>query len=184
MALHKLTSSQFVPAEWTAFLKEFQTKVSPGAVIVGGALRDLYLGRPVKDLDVVVPCSAWLGVIEIRLDLMDTIATLRPVFPEEYGVENSDPHLVAVYELTRLPGLPPVQLLWTDGLPTLEDQLNRLDFGICQIGYDGESVYCTNAFVKDVARLTFTLVSAHSRQRSLKRFERLSVKYPEYALVA
>jgi hypothetical protein len=41
-----------IPAEWRRLLGGFQTEGAPEAVIAGGALRDLFNGRTVKDVDI------------------------------------------------------------------------------------------------------------------------------------
>lgn len=43
-----------MPAEWLAVLRAFQ-QVEPEAVIAGGAVRDFFIGRPVKDVDIFLP---------------------------------------------------------------------------------------------------------------------------------
>src|SRR3546814_2316422 len=64
--------------------------------------------------------------------------------------------------------------------------LERLDFGICQIGFDGTDVIRTPAYVRDRDNQTFTLIrcdNADQKERSRQRFERLSVKYPGWSFV-
>ena len=43
-----------LPQEWLDVLKEIQ-QYFPGAVIAGGALRDLLSDKPIKDVDIFVP---------------------------------------------------------------------------------------------------------------------------------
>ncbi|MEM7515434.1 MAG: hypothetical protein AAF368_00730 [Planctomycetota bacterium] len=61
--------------------------------------------------------------------------------------------------------------------------LERIDFGACQIAFDGCGVVHTKAFNWDYLGRTFTLVRAlngASVMASLRRFERLSEKYPDH----
>lgn len=49
-----------IPAEWRAVLKALQNAGAPEAMIGGGALRDLYNGRPVKDVDIFL-CDRFMN---------------------------------------------------------------------------------------------------------------------------
>ena len=56
-----------------------------------------------------------------------------------------------------------------------------MDFGACQLTYDGNFVRMSSAAEKDLAENTLTLMRAESEegvQRSLRRAERLIGRYP------
>jgi len=63
--------------------------------------------------------------------------------------------------------------------------IQRHDFGICQIGFDGETLYTTPEYDTDQKNHTFTLVRCRDdrdKQRSLHRWERLKTRYPDWTL--
>jgi hypothetical protein len=64
--------------------------------------------------------------------------------------------------------------------------LERMDFGICLIGFNGEQVIRTAAYHADQSAKQFTLTRADSIEgtmRSLKRYDRLVQKYEDWPLI-
>lgn len=142
-------------------------------------MRDLDNGREVKDLDVFCPNVDSLDDFKARVG---TIASMR-LLGVMGGYENwATSECVGVLDVEGPYG--PVQLI---GLTTgPESILPRIDFGICQIGFDGDQVVRTEAYEVDKAAQTFTIVrsdDAAQEDRSFRRFDRLSVKYPGWSLV-
>jgi hypothetical protein len=61
--------------------------------------------------------------------------------------------------------------------------LGRFDFGLCRVGFDGERPFYTDDFLRDAFGLTMTLINPIDEAQSLKRYERISAKYPDHRLV-
>jgi hypothetical protein len=169
-----------IPAAYAATLAAVRG-VFPGALIAGGALRDLDNGRPVKDIDVTIP--SWGG------DFASFRKAAAPLIPAgtitkhcnaSYGWQDE---CLGYIDIPSVDGLPVQLIALTTGPESL---LHRLDFGICRIGYDGVEVIKTDEYLADQATQSFTLLRADDsaqRDRSIRRFERLSEKYPGWKLV-
>lgn len=175
-----------IPKEWRDFLALVQ-QVDPFAILAGGALRDLDHGRPVKDLDIFVqpgfnhaafekllpPGSYW--PVMRRADYASLVDVqsiwgsyvMRDSAPEEFA----ETYPVQIIELNRL-------------MPYWE-VISRLDFGLCQIGFDGTAVFNTVAYKTDRDNKTFTLVRIDDEvgARARRREERLSKKYSDFRFI-
>lgn len=185
-------------------LRRIQTQF-PEAVIVGGALRDLWFDRPVKDVDVFVQHREMQGSVDV------VAAALTRAFPppplsidlSELGLQDWDyPHVNrvipdakdyadwaggavrAVYEVRTDAHHPPFQIITTD-LPTdLISLRDRVDLSFCQIAYDGGSLHVGPKFRE--AHTTRTVrytgpVDYAQLQRTMRRVARLKLKYPDFA---
>lgn len=152
----------------------------PRAFIGGGALRDLMLDRPVKDIDIFVQATG-------HQDLHDYLLAKgyrRTAFASSQYL-GGDLECVRASEYALGFGIPinVVELLSFVSLP---GALDRHDFGLCQIGFDGNTLMKSAAFERDVANKTLTLIRCESSiqfNRSMRRAERLRQKYPEHQLV-
>jgi hypothetical protein len=178
-----------IPSAYAATLAAVR-EVFPGALIAGGALRDLDNDRPVKDLDVFAPDVPDLDVFAPDVPDLDTLraraASLeRPgaVMGVMGGYESwATAECVGVLDISGPHA--DFQLIGLRSGP--ETILPRLDFGICRIGYDGSEVIRTDEYLADQATQSFTLLRCDDesqRDRSLRRFDRLSEKYPGWVLV-
>lgn len=176
-----------IPAAWLSLLSSLEVATGRTPVLAGGALRDRYHSVPVKDLDIFLPHSA--GTVKAVREVFDTahFSCFQEVHMEYE--EMTDCQLVLVFR-DFLGLLPDVNIIFLreDVSADPEQVVERIDFGICQIGVflneNGVAeFYYTNAFVEDVLNKTFTLVREHDQDRSLRRFERLKQKYPNHRLV-
>lgn len=179
-----LNGPRDIPATWKSALREIQS-IFPHAALVGGALRDRDHGVKVKDLDIFIEASeptydalcAAQNLLEekgFQTKLVDT-----SVYKDWFGVTK----IVGIVE-TAIGSCPPIQLIFCD-FPVDETLLYRLDFGCCQIMYDGRQIKRTDAYEFDRRRKLFRLVTGcDSRQmvRRLERWARLREKYPEWEL--
>ncbi|MBB3693045.1 hypothetical protein [Sphingomonas sp. BK580] len=164
-----------IPAAYAATLAAVR-EVFPGALIAGGALRDLDNGREVKDLDIFAPNVP-------DLDTFRALAARFGVLLSVMGGYESWATAECVGVIDLQIGDQPFQLIGLRSGP--ETILPRLDFGICRIGFDGSEVIRTDEYLADQATQTFTLLRADDdaqRDRSLRRFDRLSAKYPGWKL--
>jgi len=81
--------------------------------------------------------------------------------------------------------LPELNLIQLDRSFNPASIVERVDFGLCQIGFDLMGVVTTPAYEFDKANQVFTLTRAESVEgvmRSIKRYERLSQKYQGWPL--
>lgn len=159
------------------------------AVVGGGFLRDLALGVRPKDMDLFIMADTREGPSEEMLKAMDeslgriqwlardgeyiAMGTCCRVGGTKVG-PNGHPYDVEVNVIVLDNGIRPA------------DDARLNDFGICQIWFDGENVDCTEAFKRDIERKTFTLSVCEDEgqfKRSMRRWDRLSKKFPEHALV-
>ena len=69
----------------------------------------------------------------------------------------------------------------------MQFNLARFDFGVCMAGWDGNEVYTTPEYKRDIERKTFTLCRADDWQQfnySMVRFEKLTAdRYAGWKLV-
>lgn len=161
-------------ALWT--LQEFTD-----AVVSGGYLRDHLAKVPPKDIDVFTPHME-----------AHQIASMLRAFPDarveifNNAIEYiSSGEVVAVYQLGLVQGIP-LQLIMLSGGISPRERYKTNDFGQCQCMDDGTSFEGTAQFVSDCYMQEFTLsVCEDQRQfdRSMRRWSRLSKKFPTHELV-
>ena len=171
-----------IPAEWQVLLRDIRA-VAPEAFLAGGALRDLDNGRVIKDLDVFLSTDA---------DMADVMTAMRKhgyttvgsdlSLREDYG--SLGVGVTGILELRHSdPGVPPLNFIRVEDA-TVDAQINRFDFGICQIAYDGETVSRTMAYLLDQDAHTFTIIRRDDGdERALRRWERLRQKYEGWSLI-
>jgi hypothetical protein len=161
-----------IPSAWVDYLTQIQQEY-PQAVLGGGCLRDLYHDKEVKDVDIFIPNST-----ECSQDFLDAYSDAITAKLSDYnGFANQDVSCV----LTMNNNIKSELIFITT--PTA---IERFDFGICQIQFDGKSLLYSDHFMNDVTNKTFTLVRCdNSKQydRSMTRYERLLQKYPNYKFV-
>jgi hypothetical protein len=188
-----------VPDDWKTLTEQVQRAAGSPAILAGGALRDLYNGKPVKDLDIFV--SAYVpsgdeeqnGDFHIKSEVstfdaidahMKELGFLRDnimpgsVLPDETDLERS-----IIYKHHR-EGVLDVNVCLLRIPVSLKSVVERIDFGLCQIGCDCEGrTYATPAFFKDAFGEKFTLLRAAGKERSLARYDRLKDKYVGWPLI-
>lgn len=172
-----------IPADWEELRSLVELACGP-TVIVGGALRDLDNNRAVKDLDLFVLVPPLLAN---SFDPAFYEAALRRTVPGLEVVQQLHTGYAEfrdeVFHVTtcRVAEFPyELQVIFTT-LETPQAAVERVDFGMCQIGWDGEALIRTTAYYCDRATCSFTLLQApseHHRKRSIRRFERFVEKYP------
>jgi hypothetical protein len=152
-------------------------KVEPHAYIGGGALRDLLNNRRIKDIDVFVPETADLGKIE-RLLLVSHKLTKTTKSSDYFDF--ADPTVVEAREYTpRITGLPINIIAMRDSHFPIEVNMNRFDFGLCRIAYDG-AWHISPDFDHDRYGQVLTLRRCENQTqmaRSLERYKRFTEKY-------
>ena len=175
-----------VPASFLKALAIVQC-ADPSALLGGGALRDTFLGRPVKDVDIFVgpEFNHWKLYEAARGCVLKTQLHFG-----DYGPSRPDlPHISDIWEL-QLDGEasePPLQIIKRDHKIDPYEFVSSFDFGFNQVGLamiNGENRYIyTPAFWQDVRAKTATIqITARDPNhiRSVRRAKRLREKYPDF----
>lgn len=156
-------------------------KEVPRAFIAGGCIRDTILKRPVSDIDVFVPHGE-------EYLAREAIAHSHPKHtkevPEPYFIMHTDVRTVNYYEGED--ALPVNIIGITQGLDNPKAQLERFDFGLCRVAWDGKRLWKDLSFDVDSRDETFTLLFTQSddaHENSMRRYARISQKYPGWKLV-
>lgn len=147
----------------------------PGAIIAGGYLRDIFFGKPPKDVDVFVPKLAEDNPFVVCGSLVPECAG-QYMHAEEVGMVFKTPWTVD--------GLPVQIIEMAEGLDPAE-RVALHDFDFCQVWTDGWAVHGLGKL--ELVEATRTVTLAHCEDgaqfaRSMRRWERLSQRYPEFTL--
>lgn len=181
-------------------LVRLETILGAPAYLAGGAVRDTYHYRPIKDFDIFVPAETLADI---------DFTTLEPAFgpgwsyshhiPEEYFEGNMAEECgpIAVFEhfdesclagLAMPTELPPIQLIGLKARAGREwgpgTVLQRIDIGLCRalMTARGAAMF-TPEFGHDADNHLLTIVDKRDPERSLKRAKRIQEKYPEFTIV-
>lgn len=170
-----------IPFEYRTILQQLQEQF-PEAVLAGGALRDWYFNRPVKDLDIFIQDrgAGTKGLIEEAYGV-----TFKTTIPEHIATYKSLRDLVRSFEGV-VSGYRVNVVSLKEGFTGLEQVVDRIDIGICQIGYDGTTPYATVDFWNDALDQVLRVVHYRDESdlsRSHKRQLRLAEKYPDFRIV-
>lgn len=186
-----------IPDAYASALVHVQ-RTFPGAVIAGGALRDLENERPVKDIDIFIPdivipepepVDGPFGTLTCVPDfnwLRTKIIESLPEGGELVGVMGSyegwaTEEVIGVFDI-KTPDLDYQVICLTSGPETI---LPRMDFGICRISWDGSEVHRTDEYNADRLNECLTLHRCDDRtqyDRSITRYTRLAKKYQGWPL--
>jgi hypothetical protein len=174
-------------AEYGALLDTIQ-HFYPEAVIAGGALRDLVFGRAVKDVDVFlahVPTEAFLNEItgfkpedifaEWHANLIESAASYSGL--DRFGLTALHTAYVDGHQ---------VNFITYKGDIRPEHLVNRVDFGPCQIAWDGLRVFIGDQFLTDWSNRTWTYMGDRAEgdlERSVRRAHRFKERYPDWTFV-
>jgi hypothetical protein len=161
-------------------LKVAQTR-DPAAHVSGGCMRDMILKREIKDIDIFIHHDAFEEtdrdfLINRGFSLSRSISG---------GSGFSDPTVRAANDY-KAPGGIMVSLISMAKPMTISEHLERHDFGICRVAFDGRTIIRHPDFDRDAAAQEFVLRRCESQwqfDRSLARYARLSKKYPGWRLV-
>lgn len=169
-----------LPAAWVVLLAEVRS-VLPSAYLAGGAIRDFDNARPVKDFDVFF--TEGFGNITALERALTGLYEYKSECPGSYMDAAKEVNGTMTYR--SLCGLPELNLILLDPSFNPAAIIERVDFGLCQIGADILGVDYTPAYEFDRQNQCLTLARAESVdavRRSLKRYERLSQKYVGWTL--
>lgn len=169
--------------EWAQRLIRAVRKVREEAVVAGGFMRDVRNGRPVKDVDIFVRPLNPNEYAEIT-----RLINVTHPDPEPYTLEGVDyfvwePWVRRVTEYSSDDGWPAVNLIEIDiprDRPFMQALLNRFDFGLCRIAWDGTLAFNGVGYQEDVDSEEITLLRSENQaqfDRSMQRYARLAQKY-------
>jgi hypothetical protein len=166
-----------IPASWGILLRTVRD-VCPSAVLAGGALRDWDNGRPVKDLDIFIAAD---GMDEALAAIARLTRAGFEVSFDETGEETAYPEdqnlevILVADVLNRRPTALPVQLIFTAW--DTSQIVERFDYGICRLAYDGERFVRPPEYDEDKAAQVFRLrrdrPTPISMRGSIRRYARL-----------
>lgn len=141
-------------------------------VIGGGAVRDAFLGGPLKDIDLFVDTR---GLTVGQFDMM--VKTLANVLSgkEIVHYDGSVAGHFATYHITWngpvIEVLPVERCVFTD--------IHDYDFGLSQVQMTRAGMLRTAAFGQDLANNTITYMKREANDKSLDRLRRIEAKYPD-----
>lgn len=175
-----------IPISWRTKLNEIQ-ETFPDAVIAGGCLRDLYHGVEFKDIDIFVPNAdkpdIQQALDEYRKD--HSFCVTRNIKAkkdyQQWAAVSQEIENVFTMKIGNLS----IDVIGTSVSP--DKVIERFDYGICQIQYDGFNVRHSDWFKHDVMNQKFTLIRCDKQEdwdRAMKRYQKLLLKYPGYELDA
>jgi hypothetical protein len=159
--------------------------LSPTAHIAGGAVRDTLLERPIKDIDLFLDNSATDEAAKLMRKHFGFVMVGNW---ESYDGGFSDRSLARVAKFEKADEETPVCLIGLQAPSEWHDydepqpfgrkaNLNRFDFGICQAGWDGETVYTSAAYKIDVEQKSFTVCRSDNQAQfdyTMSRFEKMT----------
>ena len=167
---YRITSK--IPYEWrTIFDRVFQ--IDSHAVVAGGAIRDLDHNIPIRDLDIFIRDKFSYEVTEkFNKKSAWTFSEVKKETDPKYK------HIVK--SLTVNINKTIVNLVFLDN-KNPEVYWKHFDYGLCQIMFDGSSVWYSDNYIKDRDRKTLTICGQIDNReqfgRTLERYEKLKQKY-------
>lgn len=179
-----------LPAEWLATLSKIQA-VFPGAVIAGGALRDLDNGRQIKDVDIFIPVPHGLTDADVT-KVWELFPGAELDSSTTYGIktvnEDADRDIYAIFKLSG-------QYSLFDGGETREykydlifctlaaTNVHTFDINLCQIVHTGTELFRTDAYLEAVHTKTLRIMNVNRTDRNAARMERIRSKYPDFTVI-
>lgn len=176
----KMISVSDIPEDWKFLLAGVQA-FEPAAVIAGGAIRDLDNARAVNDIDIFIPSGGNTRAITDMLREKGYAQTKH----FDAGYRNVD-HTIEDVSTFEAVGKTAIGIIRMACSLTVMEWLERFDLGLCQIAFNGRSVFATSAYFADKAAEQFTLTRSDTKgqfNRSHSRHKRLAIKYPGWPLV-
>lgn len=168
-----------IPETWVSLMSTVR-QVLPSAYLAGGAIRDYDNQRPIKDFDVFFTGEVnWTALDEVLRGKYSYSRSCNGAYIDAAR------EVIESFTYTSLTGMPDLNFVQLDPTFNPADIIERVDFGLCQIGYDLMGVVSTPSYTYDKEHRCLTLTRAETVagvQRSLKRYKRLSEKYQGWPL--
>lgn len=179
-----IASSADIPAAWTQALDAIQ-QIAP-AVMAGGCLRDLDNGREVKDIDIFVSDRGARanGLYALREQLIEADLACAEIDESKMYPVGDGNDLIGCIDMEFADCCPPVQIIMV--ACSLDRILERFDYGICRISFDGTVLVRHPDYIADREAKLFRLRLHRDHQQlsaSVHRFARLTRKYEDWRFV-
>ena len=170
-----------IPQVWSDMLHKVQGEL-PSAVIAGGALRDLWHGKPIKDVDIFIPMQA----DEVDLEAIERkVLAIYPyselVLTSMYGQKGdvATPGFRNIFAIWRMTVDDVIyEMIFIEDMG--ENMIEVFDISICQIMFDGELLHTTSEFNRTISDGVIRVCNTNRADRQVKRLRRVMDKYPEY----
>lgn len=193
-----------IPEEWKKVLESLRAVGADEAVIAGGALRDTFNGKPVKDVDIFLKTR---GSEKKNRQFLETAfnASGIEVFGQDMNDDNYCPtfetfpkpsaqteggwlnrkKIMESWKVIAGPNKTEYNIIFVDGdLAARSSQdfgaylVQGFDMGFCQILYDGRNTLARPYFMRDVASQRITIVTQNPSSED--HLNRLRKKYPDW----
>jgi hypothetical protein len=177
-----------IPDAWKE-LYDLVTSHLDDAILAGGSLRDWDNGRAVKDLDFFYDEKYRHGLLTLVPQLrlagysIDEHRKLMAQADEDNSWDGTNTFSTLYFPSTDV-SLPDINLISVADA-SIAVQLDRFDFGICRIGYDGV-LHKTDEYLMDQEMRAFSLLAdrdQEQRARSYERFGRIQERYRGWRLL-
>ena len=189
-------SFQDIPAEWRQVLRTFQDKGAKEAVIAGGALRDLFNHKPVKDVDIFIRTQGSQKKNRQMLEEAFRSTRLEITYQQSGNdyfsgerfpapkAKNNGRNVAESWTIIAGRDKTEYNIIFVPELVSPLKLIESFDFGLCQIGYDGKIIFSTNRYNDDVRdkRICFALTDVNDT--SAEHLQRIIKKYPDWKLCA
>ena len=177
----------YIPEEWTKLLSK-----TVSMYIAGGSIRDLELGAVVKDVDVFVNVlnksdfTAKVDMIIHDLGIEDkNVIHFDGDYQDPKTGENVDglDNEVGLVVKIKTENFS-YDIIGRRGINSLDKVVAQFDLGICQIGYDGFKVRCSENYIRDKACKTITILKPmRYGTKGWEHLERVASKYKNYKVI-
>lgn len=164
-----------IPHAWAALQARLEYALGP-CVLAGGALRDLDNNRPVKDLDFFVKSGrhvpSYITDNAKKAEVQACEVAMRRDVPGLEITERIDPEYAEAFRdeikfvwTCRVPGVEhDIQVILGE-CESLKSAVERVDFGLCMIGWDGRELYRAQEYLIDQASASSMVERVCSRSR-------------------
>jgi hypothetical protein len=166
-----------VPLSWSTVLVTIRPRFTEtkAQYIAGGALRDLFLGREPKDIDIFTGPD-WNVEAAKKLGEIKWTKKGAPFDQDPESWSAADDTIETVANLT-IEGLPPFQIIERPHNPEPMKMLERFDFGICRVAWDAQGYYIHNDFVTDFYDRAFKARANLYPDATLMRAQRFAERF-------
>ena len=157
-----------IPSEFRFLLDEIQ-KTDPQAIIAGGSLRDWFHGHTPKDIDIFVTANF-------------DVESIPQLEIKKEQIEHSGDLDETILDSVQYDGYSkPINIITCSEKWPPDKQVDKFDFGLCKISWDGQNIFEHSEFLWDVKHHLFTLRRPSAPCmifKSIERYKRLRDKYP------
>lgn len=186
-----------LPEEWLQVTQAFEDIGKSRAMIAGGALRDLFNNRAIKDVDLFVPTQgsprknrkmieavfAKAG-IPLKQPLGKTAQLVRDVNQHYYSFSSTS--RLESWNVIAGPTEQNYNIIFVGGdyAKTLKNNASEFthwfDIGICQIATDGHALYTSHQYRRHMEKKEIEL--CQHNEGTPEHMQRIIAKYPDFTV--